>query len=275
MIVWIYNITFILFLGLFSFLFNVYDFAFDSVWFYIGILGSFLGAFVTSGVTVLLVLRILAEFRKNKPIDNMLNHRIINSTLVLARKLLRYDMIITGRENIPKPPFVIVANHQENYDGIVIKPIFSHIPVMYITKKAFFKTPVLGKWASIIGFIPITKEADRGAAEAIVKGTKLIKKGISVGIFPEGKRSFSNTMLPFKAGAFKLAMKPKADLLILTQYNVINTFKGWPFKKQKIYVHIHPVLPYSSYQGKTSQELADEVRAIIQEQLDKFTELYG
>ena len=275
MIVWVYNISFVLFLGLFSFLFRVYDFAFTSIWFYVGILGSFLLAFLASLISVLVFLRVSAEFRKNKPSDNMFNHRIVNSTLLLARRLLRYKVIVTGKENIPKPPFVIVANHQENYDGIVIKPIFDQFPVIYITKKAFFKTPVIGMWAAIIGFIPITKDADRAAAEAIVKGSRFIKKGISVGIFPEGKRSFSNTMLPFKAGAFKLAMKPKADLLILTQYDVVKTFKGWPFKKQKIYVHIHPVLPYESYKNQTSQELADNVKSIIQEQLNKFEEMNG
>ncbi|MGS0971883.1 MAG: lysophospholipid acyltransferase family protein [Candidatus Izemoplasmataceae bacterium] len=275
MVLWLFRILYVILLGTFLFLFGVVDFAYNTIWFYFGIVGALIIGFVGAISMTLLFMKVSAVFRKNKPIDNKFNHHIANSLLLLAQKLLRVKIIVSGRENIPKKPFVLVANHQENYDVIVLKPIFKDLPLDFIAKEAVFNIPIIGEWIKILGNIPITKEADRAAAEAIIKGIRLYKKGMPVGIFPEGRRSFSNEMIPFKAGAFKLAMKPKADLLILTQYNVSNTFKGWPFKKQKIHVHIHPIMPYESYKEKNSQELSDDVRKIIQAQLDVFNKTIG
>ncbi len=275
MVLWLFRILYVILLGTFLFLFGVVDFAYNTIWFYFGIVGALIIGFVGAISMTLLFMKVSAVFRKNKPIDNKFNHHIANSLLLLAQKLLRVKIIVSGRENIPKKPFVLVANHQENYDVIVLKPIFKDLPLDFIAKEAVFNIPIIGEWIKILGNVPITKEADRAAAEAIIKGIRLYKKGMPVGIFPEGRRSFSNEMIPFKAGAFKLAMKPKADLLILTQYNVSNTFKGWPFKKQKIHVHIHPIMPYESYKEKNSQELSDDVRKIIQAQLDVFNKTIG
>lgn len=275
MVLWLFRISYVILLGVFLFLFGVFDFAYNTIWLYFGIVGALIIGFVGAISMTLLFMKISAVFRKNKPIDNKFNHHIANSLLLLAQKLLRVKIIVSGREHIPKDPFVLVANHQENYDVIILKPIFKDLPLDFIAKEAVFNIPIIGEWIKILGNIPITKEADRAAAEAIIKGIRLYKKGMPVGIFPEGRRSFSNEMIPFKAGAFKLAMKPKADLLILTQYNVSNIFKGWPVKKQKIYVHIHPIMPYESYKEKNSQELSDDVRKIIQAQLDVFNKTIG
>lgn len=275
MVLWLFRVLYLMFFVGWLFLFGTFDFAYTTIWFYLGILGAIMLGFIGSISMTLLFMKVSAVFRKNKPIDNKFNHHIANSLLMLARKLLRVKIIVSGRAHIPKKPFIMVANHQENYDVIILKPIFKDLPLDFIAKEAVFKIPIIGEWIKILGNIPITKEADRAAAEAIVKGIRLYKRGLPVGIFPEGRRSFSNEMIPFKAGAFKLAMKPKADLLIVTQYNVINTFKGWPWKKQKIYVHIHPILPYESYKEKNSQELSDYVREIIQEQLNLFNETIG
>lgn len=275
MVLWLFRILYVILLGTFLFLFGVVDFAYNTIWFYFGIVGALIIGFVGAISMTLLFMKVSAVFRKNKPIDNKFNHHIANSLLLLAQKLLRVKIIVSGRENIPKKPFVLVANHQENYDVIVLKPIFKDLPLDFIAKEAVFNIPIIGEWIKILGNVPITKEADRAAAEAIIKGIRLYKKGMPVGIFPEGRRSFSNEMIPFKAGAFKLAMKPKADLLILTQYNVSNTFKGWPFKKQKIHAHIHPIMPYESYKEKNSQELSDDVKKIIQAQLDVFNKTIG
>lgn len=275
MIVWMFRISYFLIFLLSSYLLDVFALQYTKFSFYLGVIASLVIGFIGAMIITLSFVRWSAEVRKHKEVDNPFNHHIANSLLILARQLLRIKILVTGRENIPSKPFIMVANHQENYDIIVLKPVFKDLPLDFIAKEALFKAPVIGKWVKVLGNVPISREADRAAAEAIIKGIKLYKKGLPVAIFPEGKRSFSNTMLPFKAGAFKLAMKPKADILIVTQYNVINTFKGWPWKKQKIHVHIHPLLAYEEYKDLSSQELADEVKNRIQQQLDIFAQKHG
>jgi len=275
MIVWLFRLSYLLFFLVSSYFFGLFDFAFTRVSCYLAFLASIILGFIGAMILTLTFVRWSAELRKHKEVNNPFNHHIANSLLILARQLLRIKIIVTGREHIPTKPFILVANHQENYDIIVLKPIFKDLPLDFIAKEALFKAPIIGKWVEVLGNVPISREADRAAAESIIKGIKLYKKGLPVAIFPEGKRSFSNEMLPFKPGAFKLAMKPKADILIVTQYNVINTLKGWPFKKQNIHVHIHPLLTYEEYKEYSSQELADVVKSKIQTQLDLFKEKHG
>ncbi len=203
---------------------------------------------------------------------NLRGHRIVNSILRLALTLLNVKLVVTGKENIPEAgkTFVFVCNHQENYDIIAIKPVFKDHPLNFIAKQTIFDWPIIGRLAWVLGNVPIARDADRSAAESIVKGIKLIKSGIPMAIFPEGKRTFSNTMIAFKPGAFKLAMKPKADILVGTIYNFSNIFKGWPFKRQTIYLHIHPIMPSDTYEGLNSIELSKQVKSMIQTQLDRY-----
>ncbi len=229
---------------------------------------------VISLMTQIVITHIVGLLRKDKEYQNKFNHKFANSLLRLGLHLMRVKVVVTGRDNIPKTNFIVVGNHQENYDPLILKPIFKDHALSFIAKVALTKLPVFGRWISLIGGVFISKTADRSAAESIINGIKNYKAGMSMGVFPEGKRDFGNEMIDFKPGAFKLAMKPKADILICTIYNFSNILKDYPFRKQKVYVHIHELLKYEEYQQLSSQELARKVKAEIQVQLDKFEEKY-
>ena len=242
---------------------------------YLFLVLSLLVGFIVSFATQLLILKIVGELRKNKGKMNMFNHRFANSLLRLGLHLMRVKLIVSGRENIPEGKFVLVGNHQENYDIIILMPIFKDHPLSFIAKEALRKLPIFGKWIEILGNIFIERDATRAAAESIIKGIRNYNDGMPMGIFPEGKRSFGNEMIAFKPGAFKLAMKPKADILIATQYDTCKIFKRFPWRPYKVYVHIHPVIKYEEYQDMNTRELADFVKAKIQVQLDTFQETIG
>ncbi|MFW5841949.1 MAG: lysophospholipid acyltransferase family protein [Bacillota bacterium] len=234
---------------------------------------SILAALIIAFIMMLLFLALYGQTMRKVEPKNMRHHRMINSLFRLAIRLMRVKLVVTGKENIPKPgeTFVFVCNHQENYDIIAIKPVFKDLPLNFIAKEEVFTWPVLGEMIRKLGNIPIAREADRKAIESILKGIKHVKNGIPMGIFPEGKRTFTNDLTDFKPGAFKLAMKPKADILIGTIYNFSNIFKGWPFKRQKVYFHIHPLLTYDTYKTMNSIDLSNHVKAQIQAQLDNYS----
>ena len=238
-------------------------------WYLFGLL-SVLLALILSFITQLLILKLVGILRRNKPMTDLFNHRFANSLLRLGLHLIRTKVIVTGRENIPKGQFVLVGNHQENYDILVLKPIFRDHALSFIAKEVLAKLPIFGPWMTVLGNVFISRYADRSAAESIIHAIRNYKQGMSMGIFPEGKRSFGNEMIEFKAGAFKLAMKPKADLLIATQYNTCTILKGFPWRPYRVHVHIHPVLPYDTFKDMNSHELSDHVKGLIQAQLDIF-----
>jgi 1-acyl-sn-glycerol-3-phosphate acyltransferase len=247
---------------------------YDQVSFYLLGLASLLIGFILAFSSILMIVSILGEFRKGKPYDNKFNHDFAKSLLRLALHIARIKVTVTGMENMPKDnKFVFVSNHQENYDIMILLPTFKDHPICFIAKEPLFKAPIIGKWIGLLGNVPIGREADREAAMSIITGIKRYKAGVPFGIFPEGKRSFSNEMIEFKPGALKLAMKPKADILIGTLYDGPVIFKRFPWKRYDIRVHIHPLLKYEDYKDLNSHELSDKIKAVIQEKIDEFNEM--
>ncbi|MFW5864724.1 MAG: lysophospholipid acyltransferase family protein [Candidatus Izemoplasmataceae bacterium] len=236
----------------------------------LSILSPLIGLLVTSILYVIFFY--LAGILIKEDAHNMRYHDIVNGMLKLVFAFLHVKLIVTGKENIPKKGenFVFVCNHQENYDIMAIKPVLKDHPINFIAKQDVFKWILLGRWIKKLGNVPIKRDADREAVESIIKGIRLYKEGIPMAIFPEGKRTFGNEMTDFKAGAFKLAMKPKANILVGTIYDFSKVFKGWPFKRPKLYLHFHPLITYDMYKDMNSIELSNHVKTIIQNKLDEY-----
>lgn len=269
-------ISYYVFLAVYSVLFgHIFQLDFTNLgnpWLYVlTIVALVLGAII-SLITQILIFHIIGLFRENKGYTDMFNHKCANSLFRLGVHLMRIKLVVTGRENIPESNFILVGNHQENWDPLILKPIFKNHPLSFIAKEAIIKLPVFGKWIQFAGGVFISKTADRSAAESIVKAIRNYKSGMCMGVFPEGKRDFGNEMIDFKPGAFKLAMKPKADIVIATQYDTCTVFKKIPWKRYRVYVHIHPLLKYEEYEGMKSQELSILVKDKIQKQIDIFKE---
>ncbi len=267
-----YYIFMLIYTYLFTIVFNLDFTNLSNPLLYVFLLSSLLIGAILSFLTQILILQIVGIFRKGKAIDDKFNHKFANALLRLGLHIFRTKVTVTGKENIPAPDhnFILVGNHQENWDIFILKPIFKDHVINFIAKEALTKLPIFGRWIGVLGNVFISRNADRSAAESIVKGIQNYKKGTSMGIFPEGKRTFGNEMIAFKPGAFKLAMKPQADILIATQYDTCKVFKTFPWKRYHVKVHIHPILTFEEYDGLKSQELSAKVKAIIQEQLDKF-----
>ncbi len=271
MFIFSYYFFLLIYTTLFGLLFNLDFTNLANPWLYVLLIIAILLSMVLSFFTQLFILQFVGLFRNKTEYNNKFNHNFANSLLRLGLHLMRVKVIVTGKENIPKGNFILVGNHQENYDIIILKPIFKDHIVNFIAKATLTTLPIFGKWIKLLGNVFISRNADRSAAESIIKGIRNYKNGMCMGIFPEGKRDFGNEMIAFKPGAFKLAMKPKADILIATQYDTCTIFKKIPWRRYKVYVHIHPLLPYSEYEGMKSQEISVMVKERIQKQLDIFS----
>lgn len=238
---------------------------------YLFIVLTILISIVLSSLHIVLATTLVVVFRKNKGYEDVFNQHFAKSLLRMVNHIFRVKVKVTGYENVPdNNNFVLISNHQDNFDIMVYLPVFRDLPVCFIAKEALFKLPVLGKYIEMLGNVPIGKFADRAAAEAIVNGIKRVKAGYPMAIFPEGKRSFGNELIDFKPGAFKLAIKPKADILVGVLYNTHIVPKTPLWKRKKIYVHFLPLIKYEDYQHMKSQELSENVKGLIQTQLNEF-----
>jgi len=183
----------------------------------------------------------------------------------------RTKLIVTGKENLPKNNnFVVFANHIEYTDPLFIMQAYHKYPLGFVSKEPLFKYPVLKNLLYGAGCIPITKYADRSALETIIKAIKQVKEGQPMGIFPEGKRTYSNDLIEFKPGAFKLPQKAKADISPVTLYDMHELSKKWRIFPTKIYLHILPLVKYEDYKDMDTVELSNHLYQIIENQMEIF-----
>ena len=120
---------------------------------------------------------------------------------------------VVGREHVPRGrAAVYAANHQSNVDPPVI---FDAVhPRLHILYKAELEAlPILERAFRYGGFIPVDRRNKEAAMRSIDAGAASIRAGNSFLIFPEGTRSKTAELLPFKKGGFIMAIKAGAPIV--------------------------------------------------------------
>jgi len=188
-----------------------------SIWTWIEI-----GLVALTGFFVQLTLAILTlPFDRNRKVVG----RCFRLVGVTAAKLTPYWRFgVHGA--VPRavaPNTVVVSNHESNADPFLV----SHLPweMKWLGKASLFKVPVVGWMMSIAGDIPVHRGDKESATGAMARCKQWLAKGMPVMIFPEGTRSKTDELLPFKDGAFRLAIETQADVLPLA---VSGTRKALP-----------------------------------------------
>jgi 1-acyl-sn-glycerol-3-phosphate acyltransferase len=140
-------------------------------------------------------------------LDSPMIHR---STRWWGQNLLRVAHIpvqVEGLEHlVPGQAYVFAANHRSNFD------IFALVAVLpgrflWVAKKSLFQIPILGQALSRMGSISVDRDNLRSAVRSLDQATAIVKRGVSLIIFPEGTRALSRELLPFKKGVFIMAIK--------------------------------------------------------------------
>jgi 1-acyl-sn-glycerol-3-phosphate acyltransferase len=122
-----------------------------------------------------------------------------------------------------KGPYVVVANHQSMLDILLL----SRVPreMKWVAKEELFKVPWLGWMFKVSGDIPVKRGDPESGGEALGKAKAYLARGMNVMLFPEGTRSTKGKMLPFKSGAFRLAVEAGVPVLPIA---VSGTAHGMP-----------------------------------------------
>jgi len=109
--------------------------------------------------------------------------------------------------------FVCISNHRSHADPFLI----SRLPweMKWLGKRVLFRIPFIGWSMSLAGDIPVRRGDKTSAVAAMERCARYVRDGMPVMIFPEGTRSKTNALLPFKSGAFRLAIETQADILPL------------------------------------------------------------
>jgi 1-acyl-sn-glycerol-3-phosphate acyltransferase len=138
----------------------------------------------------------------------------------------------------PRRPFVVVSNHESFADILLI----SHLPweMKWLSKAELFRIPIMGWMMWLVGDIPIKRGFGPSAAEAIERCRRVLSQRVSVMIFPEGTRSRTAELLPFKDGAFRLAIEASVAILPLAVSGTRTALPkhDWRFGRSVAEVHV-------------------------------------
>ncbi len=151
----------------------------------------------------------------------------------LAGRLFRQIGVLTAKANPlwkfrwagirpgdPRRPYVVVSNHESFTDILLL----SHLPweMKWLSKAEIMRIPFLGWCMRLAGDIPIWRGKVDSTRDAMARSLEVLKRRVSVLIFPEGTRSTSGEMLPFKDGAFRLAITAGVPVLPLVVTGTMN-----------------------------------------------------
>jgi len=178
--------------------------------------------------------------------------------------LLGVKVEVRNRERINKETsYVFVANHQGAFDIFSIYGYIGH-NFKWLMRKGLGNIPLIGLACRCAGHIMVDTHSAGGLKQTVADAKRKLDRGVSIVVFPEGRRTDTGLMAPFKAGAFKLATEfglPVVPLTIDGSYRVMprSTFNVTP---GKIIITIHDPIPPGE-NGHDSEAVMEASRAAI------------
>ncbi len=123
-----------------------------------------------------------------------------------------WHLRIEGRERLPwHGPAVLVSNHQSLGDILVLFGLYR--PFKWVSKASNFKLPFLGWNMYLNRYVRLVRGNKDSIAKMMADCERWLDRGVPVLLFPEGTRSPDSQLLPFKDGAFRLALAKGCPLI--------------------------------------------------------------
>ena len=207
--------------------------------------------------------------KKNYTNDSKLFRTILNAVSVIALKIMRVKIQVSGAEKLPHgQKLLFVGNHRSNFDPIITWYSLRDWKIAYISKASNFKIPIFGRIIRRCCFMAIDRESPRKANNTINQASELLKsKEVSVGVYPEGTRSKNGELLPFHNGVLRIAQKANASIAVVMLNGTEKIHKNYPLRRTYVEMTIADVIPSEQVSSTRSSELGDKVRNIIENNL--------
>ena len=156
-------------------------------------------------------------------------------------------------------PYVVISNHLSNLDPMM-QFRYLKIKWVFMAKKEVYKLPVFRTAARSFNFIKVDR-SDKNDRKSINEQAKtLFRNGWSLMVYPQGTRAKKDNFLPFKSGAFHIALENNIPILPVV---IAGTGDIWPRGKKfmtsgKAIINTLEPIDMSKYTKETIDQLVDE-----------------
>lgn len=225
-------------------------------------LGTFLGLLLLHALVLA-----AASLFVNKKDPNPKRFAFYRKLLVISiGPLLQLGAIqvkLVGEEKLPEGGFLLVGNHRSDFDPITAMYALRGRGVTFVTKKENLDIPVGGRLIAGAGCISLDRADDRQGLVVIRQVVRRIQAGEAIGIYPEGTRSKTGELLPFRVGCFKAAQWAKCPLVVLRTRGTENIGKNFFLRRTPVTLTVAAVFPYEQIRDLDTTEIGELVREVL------------
>ena len=169
---------------------------------------------------------------------------------------------------------VVLANHQSIYD---IPVLFSTLerPAVFLAKRSLFWIPIFGWALAILGFVPVDRGDRTRAKNAYAGAAKVLDRGRTLIVFPEGSRSPNGNVFPFKAGGVRIAKGANAAIVVagIARTRVVRGKGSWIVRPGTVRIRYgvrrNATLIHDTPRARLVAELRNEIAELSGEQLSQ------
>ena len=187
-------------------------------------------------------------------------------------RLMGWRIEVSNRERLDDArPCVFVANHQSFLDVVTFGSIFPKRTVS-AGKREIGRILIFGWFYRLSGNLVIDRGNPRDARDSLEEAARTIREeSVSVWFMPEGHRNAGPELLPFKTGAFRLALAARVPIvpIVAEPLGVIADTERRLARPGVLRVTVLEPVPTDTPEPRTVSELAATVRSRMQEELDR------
>jgi lysophosphatidate acyltransferase len=193
-----------------------------------------------------------------------INYVVARSFQKLSSKLLGFEWEVEGEENLLKQSAVYLATHQSMLDLMFLGRVFpTRCSIM--AKKELRWAPLLGQfmWLGGAVFVDRGNRNNKDAIKSLAAAGNIMKKrDASLWIFPEGTRTLrpENDLLPFKKGAFHLAVQSGVPIVPIVCENYWRYYHKGVLEAGKLKIRVLKPIPTDTLTTADVAELAIRTR---------------
>jgi 1-acyl-sn-glycerol-3-phosphate acyltransferase len=183
----------------------------------------------------------------------------------LGARLAGVRVDVKGLQSLdPRQTYVFTPNHQSLVEVPLVLTFLGR-NAAFLAKKELFSYPIFGHGMQAIGVVPVDREDRQGALKSAYTVVENLRKGKSYIVYPEGTRSPDGRLLPFKKGAFMMAIQAGVPVVPIT---VSGGAAVMPKGKIEVYpgkirLIVHPPINTQDYSKETVGALVEKTKSAI------------